>query len=185
MSKSHKNPYTGQYYKPLFEYMQKAKVYTRADLIAQAVKLGMSDKVRKGAKAGLSPAECTVTVMLSPRDVKQEGLRGDPRGNLSARGEVYFNELLKRETGEKQRFRLRWRETELERRSRSAKEVKQEKKRKTSKTTKKVAKPAKRKTTKKVAEAAPVAPEAAPVAPETASVAPETASVAPEATAAV
>ena len=157
---SNKNPYTGEYYRPLFEFMRKKKVYTRAELLAEAVRLGMSDKVRKGAKSGQSPADCTVTVMLSPRDEKQEGLRGDPRGNLSARGEVYFNELLNREVGDKQRFRLRWRTKVLARRSRNAPEVKQEKKRKVSKPTKKVVKP-----TKKVVKVEQEKQEIAPITP--------------------
>lgn len=134
----HKNPYNeNKHYGKLFAFMQKAKVYTRADLINQAMLLGLSDKVRKGAH--VSPAQATVTVLLSPRDVKQEGLRGDPRGNMSAQGHVYYNELLNRSTGAKQRFRLRWRSEVLARHARKV-EVKQEKSQKSKKAVKPVKK---------------------------------------------
>jgi hypothetical protein len=147
MSKSNKNPYNEKSnYGKLFSFMQKQQVFTRAELIAQAKKIGMSNDIEKNKN--VSPAQATVTVLLSPRDVKQEGLRGDPRGNLSSKGEVYFVELLNREVGEKQKFRLRWRASVLAKRSRSAvvqhKIVKQEKAKKVAKPAKKVAKPAKK-----------------------------------------
>ena len=129
---SHKNPYSAtSNYGKLFAFMQKVRVFAKVDMIAQAVKIGISNVVKKGKN--VSPAEATVTVMLSPRDEKLATLRGDCRGNMSARGEVYFNELLKRKTGEKQRYRLRWRPTALARRTRSKGEVKQEKVTKTAK----------------------------------------------------
>lgn len=145
MSTKHVNPYkAGSQYGKLFAYMQKKQVYTREDLIAEAVRIGLSNEIKDGAH--VSPAQATVTVMLSPRDEKHKGLRGDPRGNMSSRGDVYFNELLVRKANTKQRFRLRWRASVLERRKREATSVQQEKVKKPAKPAKKPAKKAEKAT---------------------------------------
>ena len=116
MSKNRKNPYTSRrngLYTSLFGFMMKKQYYTRPVLIAEAVRLGASDKRKPGKST--SPAEATVTVMLSPRKTSKIG---NPCGNISAQGHLYYNEKLPRKTvrGEKepQKFRLRWREKALE-----------------------------------------------------------------------
>jgi hypothetical protein len=78
------------------------------------------DALRKAGQKGISRAEllesnavADVTVVLSPR---QEGVStrgGDPRGNMSSQGHLYFVDKRKKE-GEPARFVLRWRKSPLE-----------------------------------------------------------------------
>ncbi len=119
MSKKNKNPYReGSKYHNLFAFMRKKQVFTRNDLRQESEHLGI-----KG--------DGTLNVLLSPRDVNQKGLRGDPRGNFAAKGHVYYVEPLAHKKNEEQRFRLRWREEILENNSRKSSKdeniVKQEK----------------------------------------------------------
>lgn len=104
MSKSaHKNPYRdGSKYNTLFGFLKSKQVVTRKDMLSFATeKMGMKD----------SEAMSAVAVMLSPREA--DG-RGDCRGNLSAHGEVYFLDPIKK-PGEPKKFRLRWRAEPIER----------------------------------------------------------------------
>jgi len=110
MSVKHENPYReGSQYNKVFGYIKAKQVVTRAEVLAKALEVGLSEKA----------ANATTTVLLSPR---KESTRGDCRGNGSARGEWYFIEKLPRKTvkGERepQKLRLRWREQPLEQRHR-------------------------------------------------------------------
>ena len=106
MSKKHDNPYSeGSNYHGLFGTWRKKQVVTRQELMAVATDLKMGDKA----------AKATVTVLLSPRHPDKVRKGADCRGNASAAGHLYFAEKL---SGGK--FRLRWRETPLEPRSRKA-----------------------------------------------------------------
>jgi len=114
MSKRNKNPYKRGAYHALFAVMQASGIVTRSQLVSAAQKEGMSE----------SAANATVTVLLSPRETSG---RGDCRGNISAQGHIYFVEKLKKNGGE-QRYRLRFRKTPLEPRTRaSANSVEQKK----------------------------------------------------------
>jgi hypothetical protein len=97
MASKNKNPYReGCAYAKIFAYIQKENgVVTRAGLL----------------KKGFSVSD--VTVVLSPRAEGSSKRGGDVRGNLSAQGHIYYMEKLKKEVGEVQRFRLRWRKTPL------------------------------------------------------------------------
>lgn len=108
MSKQNKNPYVRGNYEKLFAFWQSNKrgVATRQELVAYGQTLGMSE----------SEAEASVTVILSPRESSE---RGDCRGNLSAQGHVYFADPCAKVKGEDRKFRLRWRSTELEKRTRT------------------------------------------------------------------
>jgi hypothetical protein len=132
MSKSvkHVNPYReGSNYHVGFAFMQRKQVFTRSEVAGVILKSGLTDKADKKDLEGA--ATQSATVLLSPR---QKNGRGDCRGNLSARGEVYFVQPLNKIKGEEKRFRLRWRTKALARRdyerpsvAASKKEVKQEK----------------------------------------------------------
>jgi len=111
MSKT-RNPYrSDSAYAKVFEDIRKAgqKGVTRAGLL----------------EAGHAVAD--VTVVLSPRAEGVSTRGGDPRGNLSSRGEAYFMDKRKKD-GEPARFVLRWRKVELDKRVRSLKkEIKAQK----------------------------------------------------------
>ena len=112
MSKKNANPYNEKSnYGKLFAIWKKTQVITRSKLLEAAKGLGMND----------TAAAATVTVLLSPRK-SDDICRGDCRGNFSAKGEVYYAEVLRRENGEEKRFRLRYRETPLKARTRIVKE---------------------------------------------------------------
>lgn len=103
MSKKNKNPYrNGSSYHAIFADWQKKQVVTEQELI---------DAGHKKADIGV--------VVRSPRASSN---RGDCRGNYSCQGHKYYGELLKRNTvngvKEPQRYRLRWRNPELEPRKR-------------------------------------------------------------------
>lgn len=120
MSVKHDNPYRSGLYSEIFGHLKQKQVVTRKELVEfTQQKLGKS----------VTAANAAVTVILSPRKASK---RGDPRGNISSAGHLYFIEKLARQVkaGVKspQSFRLRWREITLEPRTRkSATEVKQEK----------------------------------------------------------
>ncbi len=105
MASKNKNPYReGSAYNQIFAFIRKNQVVTKTQLI----------------EAGFSTSD--VTVVLSPRADGVSTRGGDCRGNLSARGEKYFMEKLsKKEVGESQRFRLRYRVVELEKATRHLK----------------------------------------------------------------
>ena len=119
MSTVHINPYRDGLFHGVFGYMKQKQVYTRDELMAFA-----QDKMGK-TKA---QASAVVTILLSPRKTSK---RGDCRGNVACRGEIHYNEKLAREVknGVKgpKKFRLRWRDPILSRRTREVAEVKQEK----------------------------------------------------------
>ena len=154
-----KNPYQRGNYSKLFAYWQSEKkgIVTRQEMIAFAMsKLGMKD----------TEAAASVTVILSPREsTTREG--ADPRGNFSAQGHLYFAEPLNKEKGEDRKFRLRWRKSELAKRTRNG-EVKAKAKKvaKPAKKSVKVAKPARKAKTPSVKVT--TAPAVAPAAPVTA-----------------
>jgi hypothetical protein len=103
MASKNKNPYRdGTAYNKLFDYIRSKQIVTVDEL----------------SKAGFKSAD--ISVILSPA---KEGVgRGDPRGNLSAQGHLYFmDRMTKKNKGEAQRFRLRWREVPLDKRSRYVK----------------------------------------------------------------
>lgn len=132
MSKSvkHVNPYReGSNYHKGFAYMQSKQVFTRSELVDFLMKQGVVSKGK--GKSGNEAALATATVLLSPR---QKDGRGDSRGNLSSKGEVYFVQPLNKVKGAEKKFRLRWRITELSKRDyerpstkAAKKEIKQEK----------------------------------------------------------
>jgi hypothetical protein len=105
MASKNKNPYReGSAYNQIFAFIRKNQVVTRNQLV----------------EAGFKSAD--ITVVLSPRAEGISTRGGDPRGNLSARGEYYFmDKLAKKEKGEAQRFRLRYRVVELEKATRHMK----------------------------------------------------------------
>lgn len=108
----HVNPYRdGSNYRIGFAFMQKKQVFTRSEVTAVIVNAGLTDRANQKDLEGA--ANNSATVLLSPRE--KDG-RGDCRGNLSARGEVYFVHPLKKVKGEEKRFRLRWRKKELAKR---------------------------------------------------------------------
>lgn len=100
MASTNKNPYRdGSAYNKLFAFIRSKQVVTVAQL----------------SEAGFKPAD--ITVVLSPRAVGTS--KGDPRGNLSSQGHVYYMERLpKKNKGEAQRFRIRWRKEPMEKRTR-------------------------------------------------------------------
>ena len=106
-----KNPYQRGNYSKLFAFWQSDSkgIVTRQAMIAFAMsKLGMKE----------SEAAASVTVILSPREsTTREG--ADCRGNFSAQGHLYFAEPLSKEKGEDRKFRLRWRKSELAKRTRN------------------------------------------------------------------
>ena len=132
MSKTvkHINPYrAGSNYHRGFAFMQKARYFTRSEVTAVIAKAGLTDRANKKDLTGA--ASNSATVLLSPRE---KNGRGDSRGNLSARGEVYFVSPCNKVKGEEKRFRLRWRTKALKRRDYerpsakvTKKEIKQEK----------------------------------------------------------
>jgi hypothetical protein len=119
MSEKHENPYRDGLFHGVFAYMKQKQVYTRDELMTfTQEKLGKTK----------AQASAAVTILLSPRKTSK---RGDCRGNLACRGEIHYNEKLAREVkgGVKgpKKFRLRWRDPVLPRRTREVAEVKQEK----------------------------------------------------------
>ena len=154
MSSKHSNPYDeGRHYGKLFAFWRGKQVVTRDELLAEAVKLGISNDVAHGATSGISAAEATVTVLLSPRAEDAVRAGADCRGNASAAGHLYYAEKL-----EGRKYRLRWRTKAMEPRSRSAKVTKATKTVKAKASQKSPAK----KTVKKTAPVTP--PVEAPVA---------------------
>ena len=120
MSSKHSNPYNEESnYGKLFAFWRGKQVATRDELLAEAVKLGISNDVAHGATSGISAAEATVTVLLSPRAEDAVRPGADCRGNASAAGHLYYAEKL-----EGRKYRLRWRSKAMEPRSRSAKATK-------------------------------------------------------------
>jgi hypothetical protein len=113
MSKKNENPYNVKSnYGKLFGAWKSKQVTTRSAMMVFAVnKLGMN----------IPAAQATVTVLLSPRK-SDDICRGDCRGNMSAKGHLYFADVLKRKTGEEKRFRLRYRAVALAPRTRQPKE---------------------------------------------------------------
>jgi len=111
MASKNKNPYReGCAYHNVFAFIRKSQVVTRKQLL----------------EAGFKVSD--ITVVLSPRAEGSSTRGGDPRGNLSAKGSVYYMEkIAKKEKGEPQRFRLRYRVTPLEKAKRHVKEIPQEK----------------------------------------------------------
>lgn len=120
-SVSHSNPYReGSQYAAGFSLIQKKQVVKRSEVVSF---------LQKKFELKEATATATATVLLSPRE--KDG-RGDCRGNLSSKGEVYFMQPTKKVAGEEKSFRLRWRKTLLAKRdytrpSVGKKEVKQEK----------------------------------------------------------
>jgi len=106
----HENPYREGTYNKLFAYWQKKQVVTRQELIDYGVKT-TGETIEK---IGFD-----VNVLLSPRKTSK---RGDCRGNISARGDLHYAEKLGRQVRagvkEHQKFRLRWRDIPLERKTR-------------------------------------------------------------------
>lgn len=101
----HVNPYRdGSNYHLAFGLIQKKQVVTRSEIVAF---------LNKKASLGDNAAIATATVLLSPREM--DG-RGDCRGNLSAKGEFYFVQPLKKIKGQERKFRLRWRSKALDKR---------------------------------------------------------------------
>lgn len=105
---SNKSPYKRGNYAKLFSFWQSEKkgIATRQEIVSYGQSIGMKE----------TEAEASATVILSPRE--SDG-RGDCRGNLSAQGHVYFAEPLAKAKGENRRFRLRWRNPPLAKRTRS------------------------------------------------------------------
>ena len=104
MASKNRNPYReGSKYHEIFEFIRQKQVVTRAQLLEQGFPIA------------------DVTVVLSPRAEGISTRGGDPRGNLSAQGHVYYMEKLNHKKGEAQKFRLRYRETALEKRVRPPK----------------------------------------------------------------
>ena len=103
MSTKHQNPHReGSVYWNMFKFMQQHQYFTRQEMLE--------------AKVG---SYHDIAIVLSPR---KSSKRGDPRGNPAAHGHLYYIEALpKTVVGENKRFRLRWREKPLERRSRTSK----------------------------------------------------------------
>ena len=102
MSKKNENSYrVGSAYYDIMQAWRKSQITTRRQLL----------------DAGFKTAD--ITVVLSPR---KSSKRGDPRGNMSAQGHLYFAEKLGRKIKggikEPQKFRLRWRSIVLEPRGR-------------------------------------------------------------------
>jgi len=129
MASKNKNPYrAGSAYANIFDFIRSKQVVTRSDLLKQ----------------GFSVSD--VTVVLSPRAEGSSTRDGDCRGNLSAQGQVYFLEKLAKKQGEDQRFRLRYRKTELEKRVRPPKVEKASKKSESAKASKKTVEKAVEKT---------------------------------------
>lgn len=109
---SNKSPYKRGNYAKLFAFWQSDKkgIATRQEIVAYGKSIGMKE----------TEAEASTTVILSPR---QADGRGDCRGNLSAQGHVYFAEPLAKAKGEDRRFRLRWRNPVLAKRTRNGDEA--------------------------------------------------------------
>ncbi len=108
-----KSPYNKKSgYGKLFAYWKKVQVTTRSAMIAEALRIGMTEKA----------ARASVGVILSPRK-SDDIVRGvDCLGNISARGEYYYADKLIRKEGEEQRFRLRYRAIVLSPKTRHIKE---------------------------------------------------------------
>lgn len=105
MASKNQNPYRdGVAYAKIFDDIRKANgVVTRQALIEKGHNI------------------FDITVVLSPRAEGSSTRGGDCRGNLSAAGHIYYMEKLLKVKGEPQRFRLRWRKTELEKNVRMVK----------------------------------------------------------------
>lgn len=101
-----RNPHrAGSKYWKLFDYMQHAGRFTRAEFVDFAMSLG--DEYPK--------AYYNVTVMMSPR---KKSTRGSVLGNIAAAGHLYFAEKLDRRIlagdQEMQHYKFRWRPVPLE-----------------------------------------------------------------------
>lgn len=111
----HENPYREGTYNKLFAIWQKKQVITRQEFINDGVKATGETVERIGF---------SVNVLLSPRKTSK---RGDCRGNGSARGDKHYAEKLGRQVRagvkEPQKFRLRWRDIPLERKTRKTETV--------------------------------------------------------------
>ena len=102
MSTKHQNPYSEETsYGKIFGYIQKKQVVTRQDIEAQGF------------------PKHDITVVMSPRAEGKS--RGDIRGNMSAKGHIYYMEALSHKKGEPKKFRLRWRTEVLDQHKRIAK----------------------------------------------------------------
>ncbi len=96
-----------QGYGQITAYMQKVRIYTKADIIAQLVKMG------KDASAALA----TAGVMLSPRETSDRGDKTG-RGNRACPwGHEAYNRLLKRKVvdgvKEDQRYQFSYRKVSM------------------------------------------------------------------------
>lgn len=158
MSSKHANPYDeGRHYGKLFAFLRGKQVVTRDELVAEAVRLGISNEPTKGSTSGISPAQATVTVLLSPRHESAVRKGADCRGNASAAGHLYYMEKL-----EGKRYRLRWREKEMQPKTRDAKASNKPVKAKSKASTKSPAKkPAKKVTAPVTGDVAPAVAAAA------------------------
>jgi len=101
-----RNPHrAGSKYWKLFNWMQHAGRFTRAQYVDYAMSLG-EDYER---------AYYNVTVMMSPR---KESTRGSVLGNTAAAGHLYYVEKLDRRVingdREAQHYKFRWRTRKLE-----------------------------------------------------------------------
>jgi len=119
MSIKHQNPYKRGNYKNVFAGIMQKGIVTSAQVVAAF----REQKDKQGKLLTVNKAESSATVLLSPR--QQGKCRGDCRGNLSAKGHVYFMEPLAKVTGEDRKFRLRWRPVVLKMRVRIGKIVKE------------------------------------------------------------
>lgn len=107
---AHPNPYRMGNSQDLFAHLQRKQVVTKAEMVKYAMDfIGLSKVAARAA----------VTTILSPR---YRSKRGDCRGNMSSRGDLYYMQKLPRPVRfgvrEPQKFRLRWRDIVLERRYR-------------------------------------------------------------------
>lgn len=106
------NPYNEKSnYGKLFAIWKKKQVMTFAGMVEALMGMGLAEKASKAS----------ATVMISPRK-DADSCRGDFRGNMSAKGHLYYADVLKHKAGEDKRFRLRYRKEALEPRNRQAKE---------------------------------------------------------------
>jgi len=116
--KNHANPYRSGLYQGIFGHLKQKQVVTRQELVDFTMKtLGKSE----------AAANAAVTVILSPRKASKIG---DCRGNISSNGHLYYMAKLGRQVHagvrDPQKFRLQWRVTALEPRTRQpVAEVKQ------------------------------------------------------------
>lgn len=110
MNEAHPNPYRVGNSQDLFAHLQRKQVVTKAEMVKYAMDFIGLSKVA---------AKAVVTTIMSPRFRSK---RGDPRGNMSSRGDLYYMQKLPRPVRfgvrEPQKFRLKWRDITLARRYR-------------------------------------------------------------------